>query len=590
MEDIFKPHSLTIGTLLGNADALYQIPRYQRPYSWGVDQLNKLWDDLREAQESEPNYFLGSIITSKPEDASKYLDIVDGQQRLTTLIILLCVCRDLYPGINDDIQDDPFVIDHTVVKSSIRLNDKFERLRLRTHSNHESDFQELIIRDGKAIQNKRPKKKELQLEQEPRFKFQNTAFFFTEKLSELGKSEAGVFVNYLFNKVKIIRIDCQSVNFAIKLFQVLNDRGLDLSSADLIKSYLIGKIHKKYENEPELKRQSENQFIDDWKSCEGLAVDTEENLNNYFVMFEYFNLARNPDRSLFDELKVLFENRDSNQVIKEFRDFIGSYRDRVYLSTDPTIYCLYYLPWTMYWRTLVTTAVYVNYPWYNELLSTLKRYFYVNWIAGNTLSKIKQTSFNLIGHIKVHRDLEFIRAELTKQLTMDVERRAIDELNSDIYFEPWCKPLLYMIEYNQIDKPQFLEMDGKHIQVEHILPRAFKKEEGWKFASEIDDIESWINSGANLTLLSGVKNLNARNYKFSEKIKSYDGTGFEDSKDQKITSFKITQKIVNDFHSGKYNKEWNIDALNDRWSWFCVQVRSVLNLEINRIVSRDLGS
>jgi uncharacterized protein with ParB-like and HNH nuclease domain len=49
MEDIFKPLSLTIGELFINKDALYQIPRYQRPYSWGDDQLEKLWDDLMEA-------------------------------------------------------------------------------------------------------------------------------------------------------------------------------------------------------------------------------------------------------------------------------------------------------------------------------------------------------------------------------------------------------------------------------------------------------------------------------------------------------------------------------------------------------------
>ncbi len=101
MEDIFKPSSLTIKQLFGNTDALYQIPRYQRPYSWGDEQLEKLWDDLTESYESESNYFLGSVITAKPEESSTYLDIVDGQQRLTTLTIMMCVYRDLYPSIND---------------------------------------------------------------------------------------------------------------------------------------------------------------------------------------------------------------------------------------------------------------------------------------------------------------------------------------------------------------------------------------------------------------------------------------------------------------------------------------------------------
>ena len=206
MEDIFKPQSLTIGELFGNKDALYQIPRYQRPYSWGDDQLEKLWDDLIEAQNTgEPNYFLGSVITAKPEEASNYLDVVDGQQRLTTLLILLCVCRDLYPNLNNKILDiDPFEKKKKMVKSSIRFNDRFERLRLRTHSNHESDFQELVLQDGKAILNKKPYKKELRVEVAPKFKFMNTSLFFREKLYELGEEKSGEFINYLGSMLNIV--------------------------------------------------------------------------------------------------------------------------------------------------------------------------------------------------------------------------------------------------------------------------------------------------------------------------------------------------------------------------------------------------
>lgn len=584
MEDIFKPQSLTIGELFGNKDALYQIPRYQRPYSWGEDQLSKLWDDLREAQQYEPNYFLGSIITAKPEEASNYLDIVDGQQRLTTLLILLCVCRDMYPDINAAIlEKDPFAIDGSAIKSSIRLNDRFERLRLRTHSNHESDFQNLVIKEGRATDNKRPYKKDLRIEQAPKFKFMNTAAFFREKMEELGEEETGQFINYLFNSVKIIRIDCQSVSFAIKLFQVLNDRGLDLSNADLIKSFLIGKIHKQYEEDAEVRKQHEDQFMDDWKSCENIATDTEESMNNLFVMYEYYLLAKNPERSLYDELRNLFDARDANEVIKEFKDFVHTYKMEVYNSESPIMYSLYYLRWSVYWRTIVTTALYVRYPEFDEFLVKFRRYYYLNWLAGNTLSKIKQTSFNLIGYLKDHMPLADIENEWNKQLNDDVIQRAINNLNGDIYFEAWCKPLLFMIEYEQQDNPPYYSMGDRNIQTEHILPRAFNKIEEWQFASDIKDLDEWINTGANLTLLSGSKNLDARNYAFDIKLQSYDGTGLEDADDKKISSFKITQNIVNDYNSNKFNKEWNIDAMNGRWMWFCDQVEKILDVDLEKI-------
>ncbi len=583
MEDIFKPISLTIGELFGNKDALYQIPRYQRPYSWGDEQLSKLWDDLREAQQYEPNYFLGSVITAKPEETSNYLDIVDGQQRLTTILILLCVCRDLFPALNEEIlQQDPFAIGASMLKSSIKLNDRFERLRLKTHSNHESNFHDLVIKEGHAKANKRPYKKDLRVEQAPRFKFINTAAFFVEKMEELGSEDAGLFINYLFNKVKIIGIECQSVSFAIKLFQVLNDRGLDLSNADLIKSFLIGKIHKLYEHDSEVKKQHEDQFMDDWKGCENIAIDTEENMNNLFVMFEYYLLGSNPERSLYDELKNLFDKEDPNDIIKQFKDFITTYKNQVYYSKDTIIYSLFYLRWSVYWRTIIITAQYAKYPEYIPFLKTFRRYYYLNWIAGNTLSKIKQSSFNLIGHLKNHAPLDFIKEELDKQLKEDVIERAITNLNGDIYFEPWCKPLLFMIEYEQQDKPPYFSMGDRNIQTEHILPRSFKKVEEWAFAEKITGIEDWVHSGANLTLLSGSKNIDARNYKFETKIKSYDGTGFEDVDDKKISSFNITQRLVNDYNSNKFNKEWNIDAMTERWTWFCQQVEKILEIDLSK--------
>lgn len=584
MEDIFKPQSLTIGELFGNKDALYQIPRYQRPYSWGEDQLSKLWDDLREAQQIEPNYFLGSIITAKPEEASNYLDIVDGQQRLTTLLILLCVCRDVYPEINANLlEKDPFAIDGSTIKSSIRLNDRFERLRLKTHSNHESDFKDLIIKEGKTLENKRPYKKDLRIEQAPKFKFINTSAFFREKIEELGEEDTGQFINYLFNNVKIIRIDCQSVSFAIKLFQVLNDRGLDLSNADLIKSFLIGKIQKKYDQDSEVKKQHEDQFMDDWKSCENMAMDTEESMNNLFVMYEYYLLGKNPERSLYDELRNLFDKRDANEVIKEFKDFIETYKLYIYNSENPVMYSLFYLRWSVYWRTIVTAALYEKYPEYEDFLIKFRRYYYLNWIAGNTLSKIKQTSFNIIGSLKEHKPLVEIESEWNKQLNEDLIQRAVNNLNGDIYFEPWCKPLLFMIEYEQQDNPPYYSMGDRNIQTEHILPRAYKNVDEWKFANNIDNIEEWINTGANLTLLSGSKNLNARNHAFIIKQKSYDGTGLESADDKKISSFKITQNIVNDYNSNKYNKEWSVEAINARWIWFCNQVEKILEIDLGKI-------
>ena len=586
MEDIFRPSSLTIKQLFGNADSLYQIPRYQRAYSWGDDQLEKLWDDLIEAKENDPNYFLGSVITAKSEDSKNYLDIVDGQQRLTTLTILLCVYRDLFPNINDDLLDtDPFAIDNKVIGSSIRFNDRFERLRLRTHSNHQSDFDTIVL-NGNTTNLKKPTKQDLRKE-EPKHKFINTALFFTNKLKELGEDGAGGLINYLFNSVKIIRIDCQSVAFAIKLFQVLNDRGLDLSNADLIKSFLIGKIQKKYSDDDELKKQMEDQFMDDWKICENYSNETETSLNDLFVMYEYYILAQNPKKSLYDELVLQFKDKDSNQIIINVKLFIENYKREIFEKEDKLTYSFFYIGWGIFWRAILLTALTEKHPDYNEFIKLFRRYYYLNWISGFTLTKIKQTSFNIIKWLKENRTLEYIKNELEQNLTQnDTIRKATENLKGEMYYESWCKPLLFMIEYQQTDDSSlnFFEMSDKNIQVEHILPKAYKSNAEWNTKFEGNEtISNWINTGGNLTLLSGKKNRDASNYSFEKKIKAYNGKGFYADDSEGITAFRITQNIVNHYNDNTYSKEWTEQAIVDRWNWFCGQVEVLLDIDLTGI-------
>ena len=102
--DQFSPLSLSVGDVLTNGDPIYQIPDYQRMYSWKDDEVSQLWDDIYEAYknneedaEVDSNYFLGSLIVIQKEMNE---DVVDGQQRLTTLMILLCVIKQIYPAIN----------------------------------------------------------------------------------------------------------------------------------------------------------------------------------------------------------------------------------------------------------------------------------------------------------------------------------------------------------------------------------------------------------------------------------------------------------------------------------------------------------
>ena len=591
MEEPFKPLSLSIRELFGNADALYKIPQYQRPYKWENEQVDKLWDDIYEAYENgEENYFLGSIITAKPRDNEKsaYVDVVDGQQRLTTLMILFCVVRDLFPDINQNIDDDNhFAVDIDTINSSISLHGKSKRLKLFTHRQHQSDFESLILNKDTKLNNK-PYKYQIRTDEEPKYKFINTSFIFRTKLEELGKVESEKLIDFIFNQVKIIRIDCKNREFAIKLFQVLNDRGMDLTAADLIKSFLIEKLYNKYKGDQETTKLKEDQFISDWREMEQNIKNSDLNLNELFIIYEYYILGQNPKKSLYDELQNAFKNKDPNEVINDIKIFANTYYDKIFENDDKVLCSFWYIRWNMYWKSILLAAIHTGYEEYEELKHELRRFYYLYWIAGKTLSQIKQTSFNLIRWVKEKKSIEDISNELNNKIDNDgIIGLATQNLISEhIASERWIKPLLIVLEYNVTDdsKLSFIELN-KDLHLEHILPIKYEKYEEWNHISK-EEAATWLNSAGNLTLLSGAKNIEASNNPFNTKIDVYKGKGKYEQKNEKITAFLITQSIVKDFENEKYDEEWNVDSMINRWEWFFTEVGEILEVDFSDVISK----
>lgn len=582
MEDLFKPLSLTINKLFTDSDSFYQIPDYQRPYKWTDDQVEQLWDDVWESYtNAEPNYFLGSLITATPSESSKYLDIVDGQQRLTTLMILFAVIRDKYPDLNKEIlQDDDNAIGIVEIKDSIAKNERHTRLRLFTHEHHQSDFQSLILQSDNCIPSKKPSKKELSFDEQPKYKFINTAYVFNEKLSYVGQKACGEFINYLYNKVKVIRIDCKSVGFAIKLFQVLNATGLDLTNSDLIKSFLLNQIQKDYPDD--LQKKTKDQFLKDWIACEQIAIDTEESINSLFTYYEYYLLEANPKKSLYQELEKQFKGEDSIKVITDFKKFCTHYKNDIYNSEDTLMYSFHYLRWTTYWKTLILTAYHENYASIEEFKKVLRDFYYVHWIAGYTMSKVKQTSFNIIKWLKEQKPINEIKHELNK-ISDDnsILSKVSLALSGDVYHDRWIKPLLFIIDNSLEDSPKFHKVNNKNIHVEHILPQSFRTVYGWKHIIEGDtDGDSLVHKLGNLTLLSGKKNIEATNSAFSDKIDVYDRKGRYDIEENTVTSFNLSQMIIDDYRTNKYNKQWTMQAMEDRMHFYINRVNSLFNLSI----------
>lgn len=575
MED-FKPESLKIKELFGNQDSLYNIPKYQRPYKWVNEQVEQLWEDLYDAFENdETSYFLGSIVTVVSEENKK--DVIDGQQRLTTLLIFFCIVRDLYPSLNQN-SSNPNSIDIETLENFIFFKKKFNRLTLLTDEQHRHDFETLIVK-GNVNELKRPYKYQINNDEEPKYKFINTALIFKEKLQSLSKEKVEKFIDFVCNNVYIIRINCQNTGFAIKLFQIINDRGMDLSNSDLIKSYLIEKIEHTYKDDQSVTKDKTDEFITHWREVENIVSQTDLSMNDLFILYEYYALAQNPKKSLFEELKNVFKDVEPIEAIVAVKNMAKIYYEKLYDTNDILINSFWYLRWNFYWKAIVLTLFLSNYD-ENEkdkFLQSFRRFYYLYWIAGYTLSKIKQISFNLIKYIKEKENIDDIIEKMDEKLLNDnVINQAKENILSKIVDnEAWIKPLLILIEYNQTDSKEypFIYLD-KDLHLEHILPKEYKKMENWQHISK-ETADKYLHSIANLTLLSGKKNIEASNSEFEIKLKVYNGKGKYDNKDEKITSFFITQKIVNEF------EKWDEESLEIRKSWILQEIEKILKVNFS---------
>ena len=346
---------------------------------------------------------------------------------------------------------------------------------------------------------------------------------------------------------------------------------------------MIGQLRSRYDSEDTDKK--EETFVQDWIKCEGIALDVEESMNDLFAMYEYYLLAANPKKSLYSELENQFRTKDPLCVISDFKAFISSYKGNICDSKSPVDYSFFYLKWSIYWKTIITTAWHSGYPDIEELKTTVRRYFYLFWIAGFTLSRIKQTSFNLIKGLKAKKLINEIKQELEKSIAENkVQERVERALEGDIYQETWCKPLLTLIEYNQTDKPDFIELEDRSIHVEHILPQNFEKEYDWTHIIEDEkDGEGLVNTLGNLTLLSGKKNIEARNDSFENKVSIYQGKGKHGTSDDKITSFRITQQIFDDFTQKKFER-WDFDTINTRKKSLLEEIEQILQIDLKNII------
>lgn len=224
--------------------AVYEIPKYQREYTWGLKQWEALFDDLMEHGEG---YFLGSIIcinTTKDSLQPLKLEVVDGQQRITTISIFLTALYS-YLSKNKEELDEDQQSDLLQLKKRLVLKKTDDETRVvpqHQNSNLE-DYLSLLSEHGIIVKHSTPKNAGNR-------KIYHAFYYFKKRIDEVIQNE-GQKIHVAFkildkiNSAIFVKIDVTNHSDAYTLFESLNDRGTPLSAVDLIKNLLLSKLDLK---------------------------------------------------------------------------------------------------------------------------------------------------------------------------------------------------------------------------------------------------------------------------------------------------------------------------------------------------------
>lgn len=547
----------------------YKIPNYQRPYVWGKDQITDILDDISYAlqQNDKAEYFLGSTVfqTIKDEDG-EYVedDVLDGQQRLTTLFLLTAAIRDLTS--NKSLKE---TCEKIIYQNANEFDGTPERIRIIFDIRDEvKEFVNNYIKNTNGTSDFEKLKAERDKTDDLSIKNIINAIFVIKEYFQDKENNVSVeqFFKFLNNRVILIYVSSESLEDAFKMFTILNSRGVKLRNSDILKAENLRlvkpnnqSIYAKYWEE------IENYFKEDFdvflSHIRTILVKEKARLNLYD---EYEKNIYNPKKFLQEEKKYIqlkpllpkgestidfiknykkhFDEIFSNEHEKAF----GNYKfDNLISIMQNALPADFWIPPLLrfYDKFGETNLIY--------FLEKLDNKFSYDWIIGLTPTSRIENMNNLIKEID-----RSDKNNVWEILNSEVFKINIDEfiriLTDNIYGRRFARYTLYKLDYlyGETDKINV----PKIITAEHILPQNPKDDSQWKKDFTDEERNKWINKIGNLVLISRRKNSSQGRKDYLEKKEKYFSKNielfrnslrvFNNNTDWKPNNIEENQKIV----------------------------------------------
>jgi uncharacterized protein with ParB-like and HNH nuclease domain len=515
-------------------DYRFTIPLYQRPYSWTPDEAGELLTDLlaaaadADAAPAPDPYFLGSIVLVKEENQAD-AQVIDGQQRLTTLTILLSVLRDF---VSDEFArslrgrifqaDDPIKGVLGQPRLKIRQQDQlFFEKHIQQH--------EGLAKLGDVQTHVLPESQRLLVD---------NARMFQERLNTLSPEDCERLVRFIVLRTYLVTVATQDFDSAYRTFTVLNERGLDLTLTDILKAEIIGQIPK----------------------------DEQETYTKIWEREEE-DLGRGEFEELFSHLRMVHAKAKARQsILKGFRDdVLARFPDRRDFINEALV------PYSDAYEVVINSDFKApeGADEVNRLLSWLNRLDNFDWIAPairylnvravstpmiqTFLANLERLAASMfVRRVEVSkrierygRVLEAIEAEADLyapgsplQLSQTEMTETLHRLDADVYTVTKIR-LYVLLRIDAALSAGGASYDYPIITVEHVLPQNPKPNSDWRRSFTDAQRQQWIHRLGNLVLLTRRKNAEAGNLDFEAKKRTY----FQSKAG--IVSFVLTTDVIN---------------------------------------------
>jgi hypothetical protein len=577
-------------TFLGN-EGLVKIPFFQRGYVWNISN----WEDiLQDLLDFEKSHFLGSLILKQQEKQTgkpKEVLVIDGQQRLTTLSVLL---RAVYNSFDQETQENCklslqnylfFKKNQTDKNFIVKIeHSKIDRKYFQKIINNEITHEEYnaIIIENPVTKTHSKDNNILQCYK-----------YFSEKLKEVEEHNRIELFNRLLdqeNKILVI-IDLSEKENEQAIFDTINSAGVRLSSADIIKNALFQKTLELFDNENEVieiyKASWENVFsgneevIHFWDTPRATGRLMRDNIEILLHAIAVIKGFFDPDKHTLSDLSNLYKLHVSKFSREELQNFINEiskyalvYKDKVLVFNTSSLFNfqdayarLFHILLVCEISTFHPYILWLFYKYENNETELLKELHKIEiFVIRRMITKSETKSYNKLckEFIKDNSVIDNKISELTETEIMN-GLNSISNKNATL--------LLFWVElYRRAnDNKQSVKELKYNYSLEHIMPQ--KWEEYWNSVDIVDnegntinDIElakkerfSKIYHLGNMTLLNSSLNTSLRNYEFKRKIKGEGKKkGIKDYADLGITRFDIIVPYENG------DIVWNEKKITDR--------------------------